>query len=418
MDTLPGNHHGHQPLKGIRVLEWGAFHAGPGSAAILADLGAEVIKIEIPKTGDPIRMLVRFGNFPVAKNGHSLFYEGANRHKKSIALDLGREQGKQIVYRLAPKCDVFVTNFRARAVESQRMTYADLRPLNPRLIYAGVSAFGSRGPDRGAGGFDFLGQARSGLMLCAGEPDMPPLIAQFGLIDQITAITTSHSILAALYAREQTGRGQEIKVSLLSSAMFLQYFNVLNALMMDADVPRHQRRSTDPLRNFYRCRDDKWLCMTVAHHPTAWRSFCLAIEHPELIHDDRFENRDRRFENRETFIAFLDTVFINRPRDEWIRVLSERDVFCSPVNSARELAGDPMAIANDYVIQTSHRLFGDIRAPGYPAEFSETPASPGFTAPKLGEHTLEVLRDIGGYSEAEIAELQKSGVVDGAAQAS
>ncbi|HWR70923.1 MAG TPA: CoA transferase [Dehalococcoidia bacterium] len=409
------NHSENQPLKGIRALEWGAFHAGPGALAILGDLGAEVIKIELPKSGDPIRLLTRFGNFPVSKNGYSVFYEGANRHKKSIALDLSKKEGKQIAYRLVSKCDVFLTNFRANAVESQRMTYADLREINPRLIYAAVSAFGSRGPDRDAGGFDFLGQARSGLMMCTGEPDMPPLISQFGLIDQVTAITASHAILTALYVRERTGLGQELKVSLLSSAMFLQYFNVLTALMMGQDVPRHQRKSTDPLRNFYECRDGKWLCMTVAHHPTAWRNFCLAIDHPELEHDARFENRDRRFENRDDFIAFLDTVFVSRTRDEWVPILSERDVFCSPVNTAVELTKDPQTTANDYVIDTSHRLFGDIKVPGYPIEFSETPANPGFTAPKLGEHTREILRDIGGYSETEITRFQKDGVVDGAA---
>jgi crotonobetainyl-CoA:carnitine CoA-transferase CaiB-like acyl-CoA transferase len=412
---LGDNHSENQPLKGIRALEWGAFHAGPGALAILGDLGAEVIKIELPKSGDPIRLLTRFGNFPVSKNGYSVFYEGANRHKKSIALDLSKKEGKQIAYRLVSKCDVFLTNFRANAVESQRMTYADLREINPRLIYAAVSAFGSRGPDRDAGGFDFLGQARSGLMMCTGEPDMPPLISQFGLIDQVTAITASHAILTALYVRERTGLGQELKVSLLSSAMFLQYFNVLTALMMGQDVPRHQRKSTDPLRNFYECRDGKWLCMTVAHHPTAWRNFCLAIDHPELEHDARFENRDRRFENRDDFIAFLDTVFVSRTRDEWVPILSERDVFCSPVNTAVELTKDPQTTANDYVIDTSHRLFGDIKVPGYPIEFSETPANPGFTAPKLGEHTREILRDIGGYSETEITRFQKDGVVDGAA---
>lgn len=408
------DHTGNPPLKGIRALEWGAFHAGPGALAILGDLGAEVIKIELPKSGDPIRMLVRFGNFPVAKDGHSLFYEGTNRHKKSIALDMSKESGRQIAYRLVSKCDIFMTNFRINAVENMRMTYADLKKINPRLIYASVSAFGSKGPERNAGGFDFLGQAKSGFMYCAGEPDMPPLIAQFGLIDQITAITASHAILTALYARERTGLGQEVKVSLLSSAMFLQYFNVLNALILEADVPRHQRKSTDPLRNFYQCQDGKWLCMTVAHHPTAWRNFCLAIGHPELEHDARFENRDKRFENREDFIAFLDTVFITRPRDEWLRLLAERDVFCSPVNTALESVKDPQATANDYVIDTTHRLFGNIKVPGYPVEFSETPAKPGFTAPKLGEHTREILRDIGGYSDAEIDRFQREGVVDGA----
>ena len=405
---------GNQPLKGVRALEWGAYHAGPGSLAILGDLGAEVIKIEMPRTGDPIRNLVRFGNFPVARDGHSIFYEGANRHKKSIALDVGRQEGKEIVHRLVSKCDVFVTNFRAKAVEKQRLTYGDLRPFNERLIYVAVTAFGSRGPERDSGGFDFLAQARSGLMLAVGEPDMPPLISQFGLMDQMTSITTSHAILTALYARERTGLGQEVKLSLLSSAVFLQYFTILNALIMGQNAPRHQRHSTDPVRNYYQCQDGKWLCITLAQQPASWGVFCQAIGHPELARDPRFENRDRLFENRDDLCALLDKVFTARPRDEWVRVLKEHDVFCSPINSALDYTADPQVAANDYIIGMSHRLYGDIRVPAYPVEFSETPAAPGFTAPRLGEHTGEVLRDIGGYSDKEIARFRSDGVIDGA----
>ncbi len=405
---------GQQPLKGVRALEWGAFHAGPGSLAILGDLGAEVIKIEMPETGDPIRGLVRFGNFPVAKDGHSIFYEGANRHKKSIALDVSRKEGKEIVYRLVLNCDVFLTNFRAKAVKKQRLTYEDLREFNRQLIYAAVSAFGSEGPDRDAGAFDFLGQARSGLMWAVGEPDMPPLIAQFALIDQMTSITTSHAILTALYARERTGLGQELRVSLLSSAVFLQYFTILNALVMGQNAPRHQRNSTDPLRNHYMCQDGKWLCIGQRQQPAALRNLCLAIEHPELERDPRFQDRNKLFEYRDEFVAFLDRVFIARPRDEWVRILSEHDVFCSPVNTALDFTEDPQTVANNYVIETTHRLFGDIKIPSYPVKFSETPAVAGFTAPRLGEHTMEVLRDIGGYSRAEIARFQSDGVIDGA----
>lgn len=400
------------PLKGVRALEWGAFHAGPGALAILADLGAEVIKIEQPGSGDPIRNLVRFGNFPVARDGHSIFYEGANRHKKSIALDLSKEEAREIVYRLVSRCDVFLTNFRANAIRNQRMTYADLSPLNPGLIYASVSAFGSRGPDKDGGGFDFLGQARSGLMWAMGEPDMPPLIAQFGLIDQMTSVMTSHAIITALYARERTGVGQELKTSLLSSAMFLQYFNVLSALIMDDNPPRHVRGSTDPLRNYYRCQDGKWLCITLRHHsPAVWGSFCRAIGHPELEHDAKLANREELFEHREEFAAFLDGVFMTKPQDEWLRLLKENDIFCSPVNTSLELIGDPQVVANDYLAAVSHRLFGEIKVPGYPVEFSGTPAAKGFTAPHVGEHTREVLGAIGGYGEEEIEALRKRGVI-------
>ncbi len=412
--TAAGRQSGGPPLEGIRALEWGAYHAGPGSLAILGDLGAEVIKIEMPKTGEPLRNLVRFGNFPVARDGHSIFYEGTNRHKKSIALDVSRQEGKQIVRRLVSKCDVFVTNFRPKAVKKQGLTYEDLRPFNERLIYVALTAFGSRGPDRDAGGFDFLGQARSGLMLAVGEPEMPPLVSHFGLIDQMTSITTSHAILTALYARERTGQGQEVRLSLLSSAVFLQYFTILNALVMGQNAPRHHRHSADPVRNHYQCQDGRWVCLTLAQQPEAWGRLCQAIGRPDLAGDPRFATREKLYEHREELIAALDGVFAARPRDEWVRALKEHDVFCSPVNTALEYTADPQVAANDYVVGLAHRLFGDIKVPAYPVEFSGTPARPGFTAPRLGEHTLEVLRDIGGYSEREIAALRENGVIDSA----
>ncbi len=403
---------GNPPLQGIRALEWGAYHAGPGSLAILGDLGAEVIKIEMPKTGEPLRNLVRFGNFPVAKDGHSIFYEGTNRHKKSIALDVSTEEGKQIVHRLVSKCDVFVTNFRPRAVKKQRLTYEDLHPANERLIYVALTAFGSRGPDKDAGGFDFLGQARSGLMLAVGEPEMPPLVSHFGLIDQMASITTSHAILTALYARERTGLGQEVRLSLLSSAVFLQYFTILNALIMGQNAPRHHRTSTDPVRNHYRCQDGRWVCLALAQQPAAWGTFCQAIQRPDLERDPRFANREELYEHRDVLCAILDKVFAAKPRDEWVRVLKEHDVFCSPVNTALEYTADPQVAANDYIVSLSHRLYGDITVPSYPIEFSRTPVRRGFTAPTLGEHTVEVLRDIGGYSDEEIAGFQDGGVID------
>jgi len=197
--------------------------------------------------------------------------------------------------------------------------------------------------------------------------------------------------------------------------MFLQYFNVLSALIMGDNPPRHQRGSTDPLRNYYKCQDGKWLCITLRQQSgTAWGSFCRAIGHMELESDSRYANREELFKRRDEFAAFLDTVFITRPRDEWLRVLRENDVFCSAVNTALELAEDPQVEANQYIIDVKHRLFGDIRVPGYPVEFSRTPAAAGFTAPRLGEHTREVLAGIGGYSEEEIARFQRAGVIDGA----
>jgi len=377
----------------------------------LGDLGAEVIKIEQPDVGDPIRRLARFGNVWVSKGGHSIFYEGANRHKKSIAIDLARPEAREVVRRLVSKCDIFLTNFRPKAIDGMAMSYAVLHEYNPRLIYASVSAYGPKGPDSQQGAFDFLGQARSGMMWCMGEPGMPPLISQFGLIDQVTAITASHALLTALFVRERTGIGQELKLSILSSAMFLQYFNVLNALIMEQEVPRHDRKSTDPLRNYYQCLDGHWICITLAHHPWNWREFCAAIGHEELEKDPRFGNREMILDHCEELIAILDGVFCTRTQREWLDVLSEHDIFCSPVNTSMALSQDPQALENRYVISSHHRFFGDIMIPGYPVDFSQTPADPEGPAPTLGEHTLEVLKGVGGYSDEEIDGLRKAQVI-------
>jgi crotonobetainyl-CoA:carnitine CoA-transferase CaiB-like acyl-CoA transferase len=400
-----------KPLEGIRVLEWGIFHAGPGATAILADLGAEVIKIEQPGMGDPIRMLSRFGRATVAINGRSLFYEGANRHKKGIVLDLKTEKGREIAHRLAAKSDVFVTNVRRKAVEDLGMTYPVLSQINPGIIHAMISGYGPRGPESQQGAFDFHGQARSGMMYCMGEPDMPPLVIHFGVVDQVTAIMASHAILTALFARERTGKGQELHVSILGSAMYLQYFNVMNAMIMGQPVPRHERASTDALRNYYRCRDGKYMCLVGSYKAGAWEDLCEIIGRPEMATDPRFATREDRFINCEELVALFDEVFATRTQDEWHRLFVENGVFGTRVNTPMELREDPQVLENDYLVSFDHPWFGESLMPGYPAHFGETPADTRGRAPEHGEHTDEVLRELCGYSESEIERFRSDGIV-------
>ena len=196
------------PLQGIRVLEWGTYHAGPGGTAILGDLGAEVIKIEQCEIGDSVRHQKRFGETSFEMpDGGSLFFEASNRSKKGITLDLNQDKGKEIAYRLVENSDVFLTNSRKTIVDKMRMGYPILSQVNPKLIYISLSAYGSKGPDREQGGFDFQGQARSGFMYSAGEPGMPPMALHFGVIDQAAAIMVSHAILTSLLVRERFGIG-------------------------------------------------------------------------------------------------------------------------------------------------------------------------------------------------------------------
>ena len=398
------------PLKGVRVLEWAIFHAGPGASAILSDLGAEVVKIE-SRGGDPIRHRNRFGRTSFDLPGdRSLFFEISNRNKRSITIDLSRKEGKEIIHRLVPNFDVFLTNLRPNTVGKMGMGYAELSKINPRLVYASVSSYGPNGPDVGRGGFDFQGQARSAIMYSMGEPEMPPLLLHFGLIDQVTAIIASQAILVGLLDREKTGKGQEVQTSILGSALCLSYCNFMNALWLHQDVPRHSRLDTDPTRNYYCCKDNKWFAITIQPDDSDWPRFCQAIGRPELVSDERFNSEEKRsMTNAKELINLLDEVFINKNRDEWLEVFLQRDLFACPVNRMTDLENDPQIQAN-YLDEIEHPSMGKVKVPGFPIHFSRSQAGTTGPAPALGEHTKDVLKEVG-YSDKEIAKLEKEEVI-------
>jgi len=401
-----------RPLEDVRVLDCGIYHAGPGGPAILGDLGAEVIKIEQPRVGDPIREQKTVGSifFEIPGN-RNIYCEGANRNKKSVTIDLKTRKGQEIAQRLVSRSDVFLTNMRRPAVEELNLTYSVLRRVNPGLIYATVSAFGPKGPDRDRGGFDYQGQARSGFMYSMGEADMPPLVCQFGIIDQATALMASHQIITALYMRERCGVGQEVHISILGTAISLLHFNVLMAQMGGFEPPRHRRSTEQPMRNYYKCSDDKWLMMTLTPQERHWGPLCRALDHPELETDPRFDTSDKRLENAEKLVGIFDKVFITRPQKEWLRILGKYDLFCCAINSLKDLKDDPQVTENHYLVDFEHPTLGIIKIPGYPGHFSECPAGTISAAPELGEHTEDVLTEIGGYSNEEIDQFKKEEII-------
>lgn len=240
---------------------------------------------------------------------------------------------------------------------------------------------------------------------------MPPLLVHFGVVDQTTAFMASHAILSALVMRERFGMGQQVQVSILRSALGLLYFNTLLALL-DCEMPRPKRTDTDPLRNYYECKGGKWICFTLpALEPGLWTEFCQAIERPDLEKDPRFISFEKRLENCGQLVPILDGIFATKTREEWDDILERQGFFCAPVNESAELKYDPQVTENKYVVDFDHPALGRVLFPGYPVQFSEASAGPQSAAPELGEHTEEVLREIGGYSDEEIKRLREKGIV-------
>jgi len=400
-----------KPFEGIRVVEWGIYHAGPGGTAILCDMGAEVIKIEQPGTGDPFRMSEYKDGVFWLPDKTSLYYAGANRGKKSITLNLEHPQGKQIAYNLVKKSDVFFTNLRPSTVKKMLMDYQTLSQINPRLIYASVTGFGDRGPDADRGAFDFQGQGRSGMMYSFGEPNTPPLLGQFGIVDQATAIMASYEIVIALFMRERFGMGQEVNVSLLGTASNLLYFNYLVPLMTGREMPRHEQAGAYPLRNYYRCQDGKWIILTQPSSDESWKEVCHILGHPDLVDDPRFNNEHKRFENSREAVAILTKAFASKPRDEWLRLCAEKNLAVCAVNTITEAINDAQMIENDYIVDFEHPNMGHMRIPGFPIHFSQAQVDNNLLAPELGEHTNSVLKEIGGYSDENIAQFREDGVI-------
>jgi crotonobetainyl-CoA:carnitine CoA-transferase CaiB-like acyl-CoA transferase len=402
----------HKPLEGIRILEWGIFHAGPGGTAILSDMGAEVIKIEQPGTGDPSRELLKYSNINLElPNGESLAYLGSNRGKTSITLDLSHPEGKQIAYNLVKKSDVFFTNLRRSTIASMNMDYASLSRINPRLIYASVTGYGCKGADADSGAFDTQGQGRSGMMYNMGEPGMPPLIAQWAVVDQTTAIMASYQVVIALLMRERLGIGQEVDVSLLGTASYILYFNNLFCLLTGREVSRHEQASADPLRNLYRCQDDKWIVQCQPAGEERWQAVCQVLGHPELSENPRYNTRQKRIDNSKELVPIFNKAFLAKPRDEWLRIFREKKLVMCAVNTTAEAINDSQMIENDYIVDFEHPDMGHVRIPGFPIHFSEAEVNNTIIAPKLGQHTDSVLREIGGYSDAEITRFRNDKVI-------
>ena len=391
------------PLEGIRVLELSRHLAGPFAAMTLADLGADVIKVEPPGRGDDTR------GYPPFWNGVSCYYLSTNRNKRGITLNLQSDEGQDIARKLVAESDILIHNFRYGTMERFGLGYDDLREINPRLIFCAISAVGSDGPDRDRAGVDLLMQAYGGLMSITGESGRPPVRVGTSLVDLTAGANAVQGILAALYVREKTGKGQRVESSLLDGQVsWLTYHAV--SYFSNGEVPERlgsSHASVAPYGAFP--TSDGFLLVAVASD-ALWKRFCGAIEQEDLLEDARFATNALRCENRDELAAVLNEILSRDTAAVWAAKMDAAGVPCSPVNNIDTVLNLPQVLHREMVVDVPRDDIPDLKVPGVAIKLSDTPGSVRTPPPDLGQHTDEVLAAIG-FSSQDVQRLRSAEVL-------
>jgi crotonobetainyl-CoA:carnitine CoA-transferase CaiB-like acyl-CoA transferase len=378
------------PLQGIRVLELAQVMAGPFCCQLLADFGADVIKVEPPDVGDQTRRSMG----PTVEGGDTGAFLAVNRNKRSITLNLKHREGQEVFYRLVETADVLVENFRPGTTAKLGVDYPRLKELNPRLIYASISGFGQTGPYADRPGLDLIVQGMSGIMSVTGEPDGPPVKAGIPVSDLAAGLFTALAILVAIQARQETGSGQRIDASLFDSALALSIWET-SELWTTGRVPRRHGSAHRLLAPYQALRTaDGYVTVGVANQ-RMWASFCAAVGRPDLADDPRFRENADRLAHQEELRQELEKAMADRTTEEHVEILLSRGVPAGPLKDYAEVLSDPHTLARDMVVELDHAAAGRTRTLGIPVKLSETPGAIRTAAPILGAHTEEVLRDLG-----------------------
>ena len=394
------------PLHGIRVLDLSQWQQGPYATVLLSDLGADVIKVEKPHYGDAGRHAL--GGFDADRTAPDFFAH--NRGKRGMTIELSSPRGRELVLELAQHVDVLVSNFRLGTMERWGLGYEDVRQANPNLIYASASGNGMHGPDAHQPMFDIVAQARGGIMSLNGEDGTPPTPVGTFMGDQVGAVMLAVGILAALVSRERTGEGQEVDVSLLGSQIALQSFELTHYLFTH-ELPRRAGRGhphTGLLWNTFPAADGYFAIAGVREDK--WGKFCALIGADELATDPRFTTPESREEHRGLLMDHLDRTFRSCNVAHWTALLAQIDIACGPVQNYSQVAQDPQVLANGYVAPMEHPRMGPIQAVTTPITFSSTPSAMQGAEPVLGQHTEEVLLELG-YDWPAILELREQGAI-------
>ena len=392
------------PLEGIRVLELAHLIAGPICGMYLADMGADVIKVESRAAPDAGRTV-----YGISRGGEGILHLTVNRNKRGLCLDLATPEGRQAFHRVAATADVVIEAFRNGVAEKLGIDYATLRPLNPRLIYCSLSAFGPAGPWRSKPGLDALAQAVGGLMAITGDADGGPALVGAPVADTMGGLLAIQGILTALISRGRTGEGQRVDACLLDGILLSHTARLSVFHETGQPLPRYGSGHPElvPYQAFH--AQDDWIFVAVWKDDT-WRPFCKLIGRPELADDPRFVTATDRRNNRKELIPLLETMIARRTVEEWMTALEAIDVLCAPVNDYATLVRHPAVVASGMITEQTHPRAGRLTTIGTPVKLTSTPGTIRTGAPALGEHSRDILREAG-LDAAEIEALGSRGII-------
>ncbi|MFK7859562.1 MAG: CaiB/BaiF CoA transferase family protein [Granulosicoccus sp.] len=393
------------PLKGLRVIELAHIMAGPVCGLMLADMGADVVKIEKIDTGDDSRRFL-----PPDIEGESAAYMMMNRNKRGVALDLKHEEGKAVLLRLIKDADVLIENYRHDTMQRLGLDYETLNRINPGLIYCEISGFGRTGPYRERGGFDLIAQGMSGLMSVTGEgPGRPPVKVGPPVTDITAGILGAMGVSAAYASKLQTGKGQRVDTSLFEAGITHTFWQ--SAIAFATGVSPEPMGSAHPLNAPYQsiATRDGWINVGAANQAN-WVRMLQVIAAQHLAEDPRFLTNQDRLANRVVLVEELEVVFVTRTTDTWVQMLNEAGIPAGPILDVKQMHDDPQTVARDMVTDVKHPVAGCVQTLGAPVKFHGTPGGVKRAAPLLGQHSAEVLLEIG-YEDAEIRRLIDAGVV-------
>jgi len=391
-------------LEGVRVLELAHLIAGPTCGMYLADMGADVIKVESRESPDASRTV-----YGIARAGEGILHLTVNRNKRALCIDLGKPMGREAFYRLVRTADVVLEGYRNGVAEKLGIDYTTLGPLNSRLVYCSLSAFGPDGPWRNKPGLDALAQAVGGIMAVTGEAEGGPALVGAPVVDTIGGLLATQGILTALIARGRTGDGQRVDVSLLDGALLSHLARL--SVFHETGVPIGRYGSGHPNLVPYQAfhARDGWIFLAVWKDDT-WRPFCAAAGRPELADDPRFAARADRLANRKELTALLEVAIAGRTVEEWMAALEPLDVLCAPINDYAQLVRHPAVLATGLIVEQDHPRAGRFTTMATAVKLEKTPGTIRSGAPAMGEHSREILGEAG-LTAAELDALAAEGII-------